>query len=84
MEQPRGDGSYNRSHDATMERDRRQRERQEWLASLTPEQRTTHNEERRELLQDARRRARTWAQIVLYGRNEQNVISDENSSSNNA
>lgn len=84
MEQPRGDGQYNRAHDARMDVERRQRERQEWLDSLTQEQRNAHDEAIRQLLEHGRRRARTWAQVVLYGRNEQNVISDEESSLNNS
>lgn len=84
MEQPRGDGQYNRAHDARMDVERRQRERQDWLASLTPEQRHAQDEARRQLLEHVRRMTRTWAQVVLYGRNEQNVISDEDSSLNNS
>jgi len=84
MEHPQGDGSYNRAHDARMDRERRERDHQEWLASLTTEQRIAHDESRRQLLEHGRRRARTWAQVVLYGRNEQNVTSDEDSALNNS
>jgi hypothetical protein len=79
MEQSLGNGQYNRAHDARMDRERRQREHQEWLSSLTPEQRNLHDEARRQLLEHVR----TWAQVVLYGRNGQNSISRENSSVNN-
>ena len=79
-----GNGAYNRAHDAEMSRQRqqeaemrRQQEHQAWLASLTPEQLSAHNAERRRLREEGQRAARIWAETTLHARNMQNVVSDE-------
>jgi hypothetical protein len=60
-----------------MDRERRQQEHQAWLASLTPQQLSAHNEERRRLREEGQRAARIWAETTLHGRNRANVVSDE-------
>ena len=72
-----GNGQYNRNQDARMDRERRQREHQEFLASLTPEQLRNYNEERQRALDLGRRQARIWSGTVLGRRHIDNVISDE-------
>jgi hypothetical protein len=72
-----GNGEYNRSQDARMDRERRQREHQEFLASLTPEQLRNYNEERQRALDLGRRQARIWSGTVLHRRHIDNVISEE-------
>jgi hypothetical protein len=72
-----GNGEYNRNQDARMNRERQQQEHQAWLASLTPEQLSAHNTERRRLREEGQRAARIWAETTLRGRNVQNVLSDE-------
>jgi len=72
-----GNGQYNRNQDARMDRERRQQEHQAWLASLTPEQLSAYNEERRRLREEGQRAARIWAETTLRGRNRANVVSDE-------
>ena len=72
-----GNGEYNRNQDARMNRERQQQEHQAWLASLTPEQLSAHNTERRRLREQGQRAARIWAETTLRGRNMQNVLSDE-------
>lgn len=72
-----GNGEYNRNQDARMDRERRQREHQEFLASLTPEQLRNYNEERQRALDLGRRQARIWSGTVLHRRHIDNVISEE-------
>jgi hypothetical protein len=79
-----GNGVYNRAHDAQMtlqrqqaEELRRRQEHQAWLASLTPEQLSVYNEERRRLREEGQRAARIWAETTLNRRNRANVVSDE-------
>uniref|UniRef100_A0A6C0F4L9 Uncharacterized protein n=1 Tax=viral metagenome TaxID=1070528 RepID=A0A6C0F4L9_9ZZZZ len=72
-----GNGQYNAMHDARMARETQQREYQEWLASLTPEQLNAYNEQRRIEVEQGRRRARIWAETTLHRRHLDNVTSDE-------
>jgi hypothetical protein len=72
-----GNGEYNRNQDARMDRERRQREHQEFLASLNPEQLRNYNEERQLALDLGRRQARIWSGTVLHRRHIDNVISEE-------
>jgi hypothetical protein len=83
-----GDGQYNRQHDAREEAAtamrirheaemRRRQERQQFLASLTPEQRAAIDAERQRALELGRRQARIYIQTTLNGRHVANVTSDE-------
>jgi hypothetical protein len=83
-----GNGEYNRNQDARMEiattmrirheaEMRRRQEHQEFLASLTPEQRAAYDAERQRALDLGRRQARIWAQTQLHGRHIANATADE-------
>jgi hypothetical protein len=56
--------------------ERRRRQHQEMLASMTPEQREQYDRERRTRLEEGRRQARIWNETTLRGRNMANVVNE--------
>jgi hypothetical protein len=56
---------------------RRRQEHQEFLASLTPEQRAAYDTERQRALELGRRQARIYAETTFNGRHIANATSDE-------